>query len=317
MDEEILKTMPEYVQNLPKPVQDFIFNSAWESRTSEIAQKYSLNETQTDDLINNVLFVLIGLEKPEDFLETIIAELSISRLLGEQIMEDLEVRVFEYAVKSMEKKMSNSENSSQQPVASDKEEEEIMPEPPVSRVSLDNEGKTSKIPEIKPEILPEERPEITPIVEEGEVAHDTKHDIKPEEILPKRGFGKKEVVVEPPVPEPPVPEPTPSTSKLLISRPLTQNPIPRAPFEQEENRNSNEETKTEPLVSRVSLDSMTTPRQPLGELGEEIPKPEPIQKPVPQPSVPRFDAGAEEKPPQPIPEPPKKYAVDPYREPIE
>lgn len=101
MNEEILKEMPEYVKNLPKEIQDFVFEGVWEERVEEIGLKYSLDSVQLDNLINKVLFILIGLEKPENFLQTMISELSISRLLAEQIMNDLDSRVFDYAIKTI------------------------------------------------------------------------------------------------------------------------------------------------------------------------------------------------------------------------
>jgi hypothetical protein len=133
----------EYLKVLPKDVQDFILNGSWEERTLEIAKKYSLNESQGDTLANSVLLLLIGLLKPEEFLDGIIADLSISRLLAEQIKDDLEVRVFEYAVKTIENKRGKQE--------------------------IPKEGKSpeviSKIPEIKPENLPSILLEQTHIVE--------------------------------------------------------------------------------------------------------------------------------------------------------
>ncbi|MFZ2621215.1 MAG: hypothetical protein WAX85_01825 [Minisyncoccia bacterium] len=93
--------IPEYIKNLPKPVQDVVLDGVWESRTTEIAKKYALNPIQTDGLINSVLFILIGLDKPDDFLERIINDLGISSLLAEQILEDVNNRVFEYAIKEI------------------------------------------------------------------------------------------------------------------------------------------------------------------------------------------------------------------------
>ncbi len=174
MNTDILNNMPEYVKNLPKAVQDLVFDSAWEERTAEIAKKYSLNDTQADDLINTVLFVLIGLESPDTFLETIITDLGISRLLAEQIMEDLEVRVFEYALRTVEKKtekvVSNSvevrlpQNNSNQ-------------EKPMSRRHLDIVETKPKVPEVKPDNLP--------MIEIGEIAHDNPSPRQPLGQIPK------------------------------------------------------------------------------------------------------------------------------------
>ncbi|HEY4505838.1 MAG TPA: hypothetical protein VJG67_04065, partial [Candidatus Paceibacterota bacterium] len=90
--------LPEYVKNLPKPVQDMILAGVWSGIVGEIAKKYSLSPTQSDILTNNIVFVLTGLDTPETFLGLITSELGISRLLSEQIIQDLENRVFKYAV---------------------------------------------------------------------------------------------------------------------------------------------------------------------------------------------------------------------------
>ena len=152
MNEETLKDMPEYLKTLPKSIQDVVFDGVWEDRADEIAKKYSLNEAQTDSLINNVLFILIGLENPDNFLDTIITELNISRLLAEQITEDLEVRVFEYTVKSIENKEKRTvaESPRQNPAPSP------APEPISIKPTLVVEN---DIPEIRPEILPMVEPE--------------------------------------------------------------------------------------------------------------------------------------------------------------
>jgi hypothetical protein len=92
----------EYIKNIPKAVQNIIYDGIWENKTIEIGKKYGLNDNQIDVLTNYVVLVLIGLEKPENFLEKIISDLNISKLLAEQIVEDLENRVFEYALKQIE-----------------------------------------------------------------------------------------------------------------------------------------------------------------------------------------------------------------------
>ena len=111
MDEQILKSMPDYVQKLPLIVRDTIFDGEWKNRTEEIASKYSLTPDQTDTLVDKVLFVLIGVESGDDFLEGIIAEINISRLLAEQIMNELTTRVFEYFLKQIGKPQSNLESN--------------------------------------------------------------------------------------------------------------------------------------------------------------------------------------------------------------
>lgn len=101
----------KYIENLPENVQDVIYDGEWEQRVFEITKKYSLNQEQTDNLINLVLLVLVGIEKPETLMEKIILDLSISKLLAEQIINDLEKRVFEYALNMLENKTIKSSAS--------------------------------------------------------------------------------------------------------------------------------------------------------------------------------------------------------------
>ena len=147
MNPQTQNEIPEYVKNLPQAVQDLIFDGTWEERTGEVAKKYSLNPTQTDNLINTVLFVLIGLEKPETFLSTIMTDIGISQLLAEQIMGDLEGRVFEYA-------LSRVTSSKQQVIRKEEVSPQVNPtQETVSRTGLDttsSEQKSSLIPEIYP-----------------------------------------------------------------------------------------------------------------------------------------------------------------------
>jgi hypothetical protein len=276
MDNKDQNEMPEYMKTLPQSVQDFIFGGVWEERTDEIAKKYSLNDTQTDNLINNILFILIGLDKPETFLETTIIELGISRLLAEQIMEDLEVRVFEYATKSIENKEKRG-GSSQQVIASSKEDK--------------NKLSTSSMPVGIPNIeddIPEVRPEITPMVEKDEVVHDSSQQPV---ASSKENTGGREI------PRAPL-----GQTSEPVQRPVS---VPRYMGEQEEmtndkfpmtNQDQNPNDKVDAVTQKASEPTPAVETKPIVE----------AVKPQEQP-----------KTPEPVPEPPKKYTVDPYREPIE
>jgi hypothetical protein len=101
MDEKIKK---EYIKNLPKSIQDVVFESEWEKRTIEIGKKYSLSDVQIDNLADDVLLVLIGTEKAEELQNNIMNDLEISNIISEQITNELGVRVFEYAIKILEGK---------------------------------------------------------------------------------------------------------------------------------------------------------------------------------------------------------------------
>ena len=94
----------EYLKTLPKPIQDFVSSGNWEVRVNEISKKYSLDANQSEDLLNIVLLTLILITRPEDMKQTITQDLNISGLLVDQIVSDLESRVFEYITKQMEPK---------------------------------------------------------------------------------------------------------------------------------------------------------------------------------------------------------------------
>jgi len=149
MDEETLKTMPDYVQKLPKKVRNFVFDGVWEERAGEIAAKYSLTESQTDIFINKVLFILIGMENPDNFLGSLMSELDISELLAKQIIEDVEKRVFQYAMESISK-----------------QDEAVKPGEPEKIVQNPVTTPAQSVPRTETEV--EMPPEILPMVESDE-----------------------------------------------------------------------------------------------------------------------------------------------------
>jgi len=93
----------EYLSGLPKNLVHFVMENAWSKRVSEICTKYALSEEQSNILENLVLFVLIFVENPNTLQKSIESELGISSLLSDQIVKDIDDRVFDYALKTIEK----------------------------------------------------------------------------------------------------------------------------------------------------------------------------------------------------------------------
>ncbi len=79
-------------QNEPKIILDVTLKN----RLKEICTKYSLDEKQTLLLEN-----LVSLGKKDNFIDSMVSELGISRLLAEQMTDEVEKRVFEYAIKEI------------------------------------------------------------------------------------------------------------------------------------------------------------------------------------------------------------------------
>jgi hypothetical protein len=93
----------KYIETTPKELQKIISDKLWNKRVEEIATKYSLTEEQSMVLQNLALAVIIEIESKETLGKTLETELGISELLTEQIMKDLDERVFQYAAEFVEK----------------------------------------------------------------------------------------------------------------------------------------------------------------------------------------------------------------------
>lgn len=209
---------PEEIANLPETKQNFILGGAWKERVEEIAKKYSLSQVQTDLLTNNVLFVLMDISNKDDLMKTITTTLNISHLLAEQIVEDLEARVFERVTKNTEDKEKKVEEI-QKP--------EVVVSNPVQNLS---EKIEKDIPEVRPETLP--------MIEKGEEAHDTAPPIKTEtkpvaEVKPPEGAKEQVLVTQtaPAIPPPPAqntsqpanpPQPVPPPPKEYVVDPYRE-----------------------------------------------------------------------------------------------
>jgi hypothetical protein len=146
MNKELLNNLASYIEQLPPKVQVFVFSGDWLEKTNQIATKYSLTETQSESLSDIVLFILIGLEKPENLLTAIVSELNISELLAEQIIEDINNRIFDVAIQKTTEENDNIEIRPEiLPMVEGGEKVKVVPPP----VNLPTEPEISK-PQNKP-----------------------------------------------------------------------------------------------------------------------------------------------------------------------
>ena len=107
------KNIDIYVDSLTLNAKRAISDSNIESRVVEIATKYSLSSEQKDSLLSIVTLVMAGVDTPEELEQNIKLDLSVSDIVAEQIVLDLENRVFEYALNTFagEKESLSSETS--------------------------------------------------------------------------------------------------------------------------------------------------------------------------------------------------------------
>lgn len=108
----------KYISTLPKSLQNFLSSNILDERVLEIAKKYSLNAEQSESLLNIVFLMIVGVTKTDNMTELVISDLNTSRLLAEQIVQDLENRVFDYALKQIEKDSQTSTESNEKIMSS-------------------------------------------------------------------------------------------------------------------------------------------------------------------------------------------------------
>jgi len=269
----------DYLKTLPQTVQDLVLEGTWESRTGEIAIKYSLNDEQSETLKDDVLQILIGLAAPENFSQMLMDDLKISKLLTGQIIEDLEMRVFEYALKTVQNKEKKNN-----PIPTQVKKSEVTT-PPVALV-----------PEIKPETLPKivtETPKVpTPVpktVAQPVSEPQTESKYRPVSSVSFSPSPKKE---EENVNEKELPS---NASKITYSSKtseIVQKPVAVPRF--------------------VAADIEESEKE--AEAPVSPPPPQPLSSPVAQIDDKLTKAASEQKE---ISSPPvHQYVVDPYREPL-
>lgn len=116
--DEFNKTIEEYTQKLPLESQAILKSTNWKPTAEEIGKKYSLDDEQIAILQEEILFVLIGVEEEDDLQNNLEVELNISEILAGELYSDVKKRIIALILnkfKSSQPKVSNSENSSDDP----------------------------------------------------------------------------------------------------------------------------------------------------------------------------------------------------------
>jgi Ran GTPase-activating protein (RanGAP) involved in mRNA processing and transport len=148
----------KYIEALPAEIQKIISDDIWEQRVIDIAQKYSLNETQKEDLINLVLLIIVGLNPTDELKDNIASDLSVSEIVSEQIIEDLNKRVFEYLSKEIDSTTNKEEVNKLSP--------EVRPEIlPVKESDINTKVSKNNIPDYTPKqkVVVDREPVQTPV----------------------------------------------------------------------------------------------------------------------------------------------------------
>jgi hypothetical protein len=280
----------EYIQDLPKEVQNFLQDGEWENRVTEVAKKYELKENQSEKLKDEVSLLLIGIDNPDQFTEEIKKNLNISEILSEQIISDLENRVFDYGLKYIESKQKKN-----------------------SEIKTPGPTPISKLPEIKPVNLPtvEKNTPASPKVATPSAFKNisvsptsipSRINYKPASVnsVSSNVETKKEEVVQRPVAVP-----------RFVGLSMDENGnLAKEPEKQQEKPIEKQIEKPPETPKEVPSEKIVPDAQPLQkfEIANSTPKVVP-----PQPEKPKISTA----PATNTTTTPNKYNVDPYREPVE
>ncbi len=197
-------------------------------RVIEIAVKYGLDKNQENALVTLALSVISNPEEKGLLQNNISQTLKISGLMAEQIVSDLEKRVFSQQVKL----------------------EKIPDKKPT-----ENKPVETKIPEVKPTNLP--------MVEKNEVAHDVKKDSSEGSVASSKenttepDMSKRHFDIEqtpPPVPKPVMPAP--------VYKPDIPEPVQR-PFSVPRIIPVVEQSSLRDTVTMPKEEEMTKPQSPM------------------------------------------------------
>ena len=202
MDESLKKEILRRFEKLPRDIQQVILSSDFPSKIEEIRKKHNLTDEQAADLNNESTFVMIGLERPADFVDNIQDALKLSQESANAIAIEVNEMVFKEIRESLKRIHEAAGNLSSTEMGLNKHD--FTPPPPPSAKSFVPSRAAA------PENLPTESPPVRPWEKSGAV--DT-------------GFVEKQAETPPPPPQP-VPQPQPETAqKNLADKPATQTAV--------------------------------------------------------------------------------------------
>ena len=94
MTEKLQKTIREEIGKLPKENQELINKFGWEKIAEETGKKYSLNESEVNDLQVETLLILVGLEEPDSYVNNVENNIGTSKGEAEKIASEVFEKIF-------------------------------------------------------------------------------------------------------------------------------------------------------------------------------------------------------------------------------
>ena len=223
-------------------------NSQITSRVGEVGKKYSLSDSQIEKLVNKVNIVIKYPDQKNNLLDTIVTDLDISRLLAEQVMGELETRVFEYALARIQNKESRIEKGQNADKVSLDSKLEI-PNSNLPMVEKDMSIKTTT-PQTAPKVVPQTPPKTILQPEPKAAPQSTREPVQkpfavprftatpvtekkpPEKPIENKTSTEKPFSIldfvqktPPAPPAPPVPPPPPAPPQPVVPKPTSSGAV--------------------------------------------------------------------------------------------
>lgn len=105
MTEKLQNLIKEKIEKLPKESQEVINNFDWVKITEEIGKKHLLGENETNFLLVETLFILVGIENADSFEQNIEHEVGVSKDQAEKIASEVFEKIFEPIANIMEENL--------------------------------------------------------------------------------------------------------------------------------------------------------------------------------------------------------------------
>jgi len=90
---DVTTAVSSLMQELPKPVQDFLVSDERGQVVTELSKKYNLHVDQAGEFERAFLFMLLGILKPEDFVSTLLG-MGLDQESVNNLAADVNTRVF-------------------------------------------------------------------------------------------------------------------------------------------------------------------------------------------------------------------------------
>ena len=327
------ESVKEVMQTLPPIIRTYLSQGKYTEVAKSLMTKYSLRIDQGGVLEREIMLLLMGIENPDEFTQSLATDASLNAQTISSIVQDINAQIF---VPLREAEMKNGGVKTSQ---STKSAEPIKRAPPQSYYTAPpqsprySELQTKMVP-TRPAQMPlntgrsspsaSKIAPLPPKVVLPRAAVSVSTPVKPIEDRSKLLEDHEEPHIEfkkasaPPTPHyivhPPLPSATPKPSAPPTPQRIDTSHTPvNVPPRESKNLLSPNAPHAIPAGARASVASF--PRIP-----SEIPMPEetPIVLKTTSPSEPNLSAKVPvQEPPKPAAIPIKHYSSDPYREPID